>query len=130
MRGGDPFEIAQDARALLAISGAASRGTQAAPSFVRYKPCQVCVMPEREFERVPMLGLVAGEIMVYEPLSVTALSVKGLAVDTRFPLHLNSLHEMRLTLGSQPVVVKGRVCLLYTSPSPRDQRGSRMPSSA
>ena len=26
--------------------------------------------------------------------------------------------------------VKGNVCLLYTSPSPRDQRGSRMPSSA
>ena len=27
-------------------------------------------------------------------------------------------------------VIKGKVCLLYTSPSPRDQRGSRMPSSA
>ena len=26
--------------------------------------------------------------------------------------------------------LKGRHCLLYTSPSPRDQRGSRMPSSA
>ena len=26
--------------------------------------------------------------------------------------------------------VSGRTCLLYTSPSPRDQRGSRMPSSA
>ena len=25
---------------------------------------------------------------------------------------------------------EGAVCLLYTSPSPRDQRGSRMPSSA
>ena len=25
---------------------------------------------------------------------------------------------------------EGIVCLLYTSPSPRDQRGSRMPSSA
>ena len=25
---------------------------------------------------------------------------------------------------------EGMVCLLYTSPSPRDQRGSRMPSSA
>ena len=25
---------------------------------------------------------------------------------------------------------KAKVCLLYTSPSPRDQRGSRMPSSA
>ena len=26
--------------------------------------------------------------------------------------------------------VKAGACLLYTSPSPRDQRGSRMPSSA
>ena len=26
--------------------------------------------------------------------------------------------------------VQSRGCLLYTSPSPRDQRGSRMPSSA
>ena len=26
--------------------------------------------------------------------------------------------------------VEGKPCLLYTSPSPRDQRGSRMPSSA
>ena len=26
--------------------------------------------------------------------------------------------------------VDGKTCLLYTSPSPRDQRGSRMPSSA
>ena len=29
-------------------------------------------------------------------------------------------------VGNEPL----RVCLLYTSPSPRDQRGSRMPSSA
>ena len=27
-------------------------------------------------------------------------------------------------------IVKSPTCLLYTSPSPRDQRGSRMPSSA
>ena len=27
-------------------------------------------------------------------------------------------------------IYEGRICLLYTSPSPRDQRGSRMPSSA
>ena len=26
--------------------------------------------------------------------------------------------------------IQRRICLLYTSPSPRDQRGSRMPSSA
>ena len=33
----------------------------------------------------------------------------------------------------KPVIIKGcsnKPCLLYTSPSPRDQRGSRMPSSA
>ena len=30
------------------------------------------------------------------------------------------------TMPSHP----GQICLLYTSPSPRDQRGSRMPSSA
>ena len=29
-----------------------------------------------------------------------------------------------------PVLLDGETCLLYTSPSPRDQRGSRMPSSA
>ena len=28
------------------------------------------------------------------------------------------------------LIIKGTTCLLYTSPSPRDQRGSRMPSSA
>jgi hypothetical protein len=30
-------------------------------------------------------------------------------VETRFPLHLNSLHDLRLTLGSRSIVVKGRV---------------------
>ena len=30
----------------------------------------------------------------------------------------------------RPGVMAGLGCLLYTSPSPRDQRGSRMPSSA
>ena len=37
-----------------------------------------------------------------------------------------------LATGFEPARRKGRPsdCLLYTSPSPRDQRGSRMPSSA
>ena len=64
---------------------------------------------KREAERVPMLGQLSGEIMVFEPMGVTVLSVKGLAIETRFALHLNSLHEMRLGLGSRSVVVKARV---------------------
>ena len=37
------------------------------------------------------------------------------------------LHMSR-TAAERPGLIQ--VCLLYTSPSPRDQRGSRMPSSA
>ena len=33
-------------------------------------------------------------------------------------------------LGISKNTVEFKICLLYTSPSPRDQRGSRMPSSA
>ena len=38
--------------------------------------------------------------------------------------------EMRSYLKKKFKQAKDEICLLYTSPSPRDQRGSRMPSSA
>src|SRR4051812_13604582 len=56
-----------------------------------------------------MLGDLQGEIMVFEPMRVTEISLEGATVETRAPLHLNSLHGMRLTLGERSVVVKGRV---------------------
>ena len=40
------------------------------------------------------------------------------------------LMEAFVTSGNEPEWMIMTVCLLYTSPSPRDQRGSRMPSSA
>ena len=42
--------------------------------------------------------------------------------------HINTLYAYQIG----PVMFKPTLaaCLLYTSPSPRDQRGSRMPSSA
>ena len=43
-------------------------------------------------------------------------------------LDLSSLES--ISNFSQSIVKKYKTCLLYTSPSPRDQRGSRMPSSA
>ena len=53
-----------------------------------------------------------------------------------------AINELELISGQKPLPTRskksiagfklrdGMVCLLYTSPSPRDQRGSRMPSSA
>ena len=38
--------------------------------------------------------------------------------------------KMREMKQNSNVFGLDRLCLLYTSPSPRDQRGSRMPSSA
>ena len=45
----------------------------------------------------------------------------------RSRLRRSRCHSLYSTLFSNEVV---HTCLLYTSPSPRDQRGSRMPSSA
>ena len=39
-------------------------------------------------------------------------------------------HRDETVFISKLLVAEGTICLLYTSPSPRDQRGSRMPSSA
>ena len=64
---------------------------------------------KREAERVPILGELLGEVMVFEPMQVREVSTGGATVETRFPLHLNSLHDLRLTLGSRSIVVKGRV---------------------
>ena len=38
--------------------------------------------------------------------------------------------KLKERFGSPPKSTQNEGCLLYTSPSPRDQRGSRMPSSA
>lgn len=64
---------------------------------------------KREKERVPILGELQGEVMVFEPMLIKEVSVGGATIETRFPLHLNSLHDVRLTLGDRSLVIKGRV---------------------
>ena len=63
----------------------------------------------RKSERLPILGDLHGEIMVFEPLQVKELGLHGATIETAFPLPLNSLHDLRLTLGAGAVVVKARV---------------------
>ena len=43
---------------------------------------------------------------------------------------MSSLNQTILAPSLPTIVGELHGCLLYTSPSPRDQRGSRMPSSA
>jgi len=66
-------------------------------------------MGEQRHERVPILGELRGEVMIFQPLTITQISLGGARVETAFPLHLDSLHDFRLTLGGLSVVVKGRI---------------------
>ena len=63
----------------------------------------------RDAERVYLAGEVTGEVSVYEPMSILDLSERGALVETRFPLHLDSLHDFRLVLQAVPVIIKGRI---------------------
>ena len=47
--------------------------------------------------------------MVYQPAAIRQMSHGGMQVETSFPLQLDSLHDFRLTIGAQSVVVKGRI---------------------
>ena len=60
-------------------------------------------------QRLPILGHLGGEITVVEPLAVKELGTGGATIETRFPLIIDSLHELRLTLGATTIVAKGRV---------------------
>ena len=64
---------------------------------------------KRDAERVTMLGELQGELMVFQPMLVRDVGTGGVTVETRFPLQIDSLHDVRLTLGDLSVVVKGRV---------------------
>ena len=64
---------------------------------------------KRAAERVPILGELQGEMMVFQPMQVKDISRSGATVETRYPLHLNSLHDIRLMVGTKSVILKGRV---------------------
>src|SRR6266481_4507871 len=64
---------------------------------------------KRDTERIEILGELKGEVTVFQPLAIREISRGGALIETGFPLHLDSLHEFRLTIGDRSVVVKGRV---------------------
>ncbi len=64
---------------------------------------------KREGARVAMISRLEGEVMVFQPMTIKEVSLRGALVETRFALNLNSLHDLRIELGERSVVVKGRV---------------------
>lgn len=65
--------------------------------------------PEARAPRIEILGELQGEVMVYEPMTVTDISRTGARIETAFPLRINSLHDFRLVLGDRSIIVKGRI---------------------
>ncbi len=65
--------------------------------------------PKRASERVRIPGELHGDIMVFEPLLVREVSTTGASIETSFPMHIDSLHDVRLTLDNISVVLKGRI---------------------
>ena len=64
---------------------------------------------KRDGDRIQILGELHGEVMVFQPMAITEISRGGAQVETAFRLQLDSLHELRLTLGDRSIVLKGRV---------------------
>ena len=75
---------------------------------------------KRASERVPIRGTLHGDIMVFEPLLVREVSTKGASIETSFPMQIDSLHDVRLTLGDISVVLKGRVAHSHVSEIAQD----------
>jgi hypothetical protein len=64
---------------------------------------------KRDAERLAILGALQAEIMVFQPILVNEISRIGVTVETHFPMQIDSLHDLRLTLGSKSLVLKARV---------------------
>jgi hypothetical protein len=62
-----------------------------------------------------MLGGSSGEVTVVQPLRLVEMSAGGAQVELEHALAIDSLHDFRLHLGTQVVVVKGRIahCRLH-----------------
>ena len=74
--------------------------------------------------RLRRLAMARGVAAIALGALVLSLVIVTMLIRSGFPDDLLIAGRVMLLIGT------GTICLLYTSPSPRDQRGSRMPSSA
>ena len=89
-------------------------------------------MQGREVFKLAVTAMRKASEAVIKRAGLTAEDIK-LVVPHQANLRIIDAIADRLTIPNEKVYInldKYGNCLLYTSPSPRDQRGSRMPSSA
>ena len=77
----------------------------------------------------PILGDISAEHFLADYWQKKPLLVRSAISDFKPPIEGDELAGLALESEVESRLIVGS-CLLYTSPSPRDQRGSRMPSSA
>jgi hypothetical protein len=70
---------------------------------------------KRDAERIPILGELRGEVMIFQPVVIKEISIGGADIESGFALQPNTLHDFRLSLGERSVVVKAASCAVRSA---------------
>jgi len=60
-------------------------------------------------ERVTIASDLLGEVLVYQSMTLTEISLADALLETTFPLSVDSPHDLRSALGSTPVMATAQV---------------------
>ena len=100
-------------------------------NYINFK--EMSMIKEKKINQKNIFNLFIALIIIFNPDHLVAQELDSgdtawILTSTALVLFM-TLPGLALFYGGL-VRVKNILCLLYTSPSPRDQRGARMPSSA
>ena len=90
---------------------------------------ELLIAREKELGRPVRVGL-AGAGQMGSGLAAQIGKIPGMSLVACADIDTSRAENALKLAGIETVKHNSDACLLYTSPSPRDQRGSRMPSSA